>query len=472
MNDDMPRDRLGDDRLWGQRWIWTVVASLVLGVGAGALVWMALGSQYRAEAILRIEDRRPYIAFPGESNSQMFARTQIELIRSRVVLGEILSDPKIAQLPEIKSQESPVEWLRDHIKVSALNGSELYLVTFEGPDPAGAATIVNAVMKSYWDFQLKQGSAQSEQIIKLLYSQKQERVRALERLQTEVREKTKKATGEDPGFVSSVIVQPTQESPVHALQKDLALYAIERQVYEGKLSAKKEQYASMPTSVSGAQIEQAIAVVSQVKTLRDKLAARHVQLRALEQSMSSVENKSAAVELKVDVAALEKSLADFEGELRTKYADDFKQAIVAEREKELAVLQDKVEEQKLLESVYSVRLVNARKAQERLAEHGLDVELAHSEMAHAEQVLDKIQARLTALLTEQAAPSQVSKVHNADIPVDPVSQTVGPIALTALCGFLLPLFITGIWSSQREREKQRRANGNAENSLNGSFNEE
>ena len=462
MNDEMPQDRVRNDRSRDQAWILAAIASLVLGVGAGALVWMARGSQYRAEAWLLIQDRRPYIAFPGESNSQMFARTQIELVRSPVVLIETLSNSKIAQLPEIKSQEAPLEWLSDHLKVSAINGSEIYQVTFEGPDPEGSAEIVDAVLASYMSFQSQQAVQQHDNLIRLLNEQKTNRVDELGRLHAIVREKTKRATGEDPGFVSSVIVQPTQESPVHALQKELALYAIERQVYEGQLSAKKEQYASMPTSVSGAQIEQAIAVVSQVKKLRDKLAAQHVQLRALEQSMSSVEKKSAAVELKVDVAALEKSLADFEGELRTKYADDFKQAIVAEREKELTALQDKVEEQKLLESIYSVRLANARKDQERLAEHSLDLELAHSEMAHAEQVLGKIQARLTALRTEQAAPTQVSQLARATVPVDPVNQSIGPIALAALCGFLLPLFVAGIWNSQRERDEQRRANDNAE----------
>ncbi len=86
-----------------QRW-WKLIVPLgtvLAGVAAAILIWQFEPS-YVAETIVKIEDQTPYIAFPDgdpEGNSKTFVATQIELMRSDVVLGPIAADDEIVENP-------------------------------------------------------------------------------------------------------------------------------------------------------------------------------------------------------------------------------------------------------------------------------------------------------------------------------------------------------------------------------------
>jgi len=471
MNDETPRDRVSDDQLRKQWWILALVASLVLGVSAGAMAWMVMGTQYRAEAWLKIQDRRPYIAFPSDSDSQVYVRTQLELIRHPVVLLEILSDPKIAPMPEVKSQENPVEWLRDHLQVSAVNGSELYRITFDGPDPENAATIANAVMASYLNYDKHQAGKQNREIIDLLEDQKNQRVRALERLQAIVREKTVQATGHDPGHVGPSKLYLTQESPVRVWQDKLTTLEVDLQINEAKLVAKRKKHEAAKGALPDGLVDQAIESNDDVRALESSLEYGRQRLVEINRSVKAPKAAS-AIAAESEVADLEKKLVKLKNDLRESTTQTLTAKLLADREQEIAAIQDKIDEQNLLEATYLKKRDEAQKDQEKLGSRAMDLEFAHNEMAYADEVRAKIEARIGMLRTEQAAPTQVTKYRDAIVPVDPIDESIGPIALAALCGFLLPLFVVGIWSAQREKNERQRANDDAENSLNGSYREE
>ena len=69
--------------------------------------WLSFEPHFRGRGLARIADHRPYVAFPTEEDSKRFALTQVETIRSPVVLSRCLSQPEIAQLPELKEQPDP-----------------------------------------------------------------------------------------------------------------------------------------------------------------------------------------------------------------------------------------------------------------------------------------------------------------------------------------------------------------------------
>ncbi len=224
---------------WNYRWAWSIAAALVLAAAAPLAVWLSVGSRYQAEAWLTIENHRPFIAFPGMGD-QKFSRTQVELIRSPVVLGEVVKRPEIAMLTEIKAQETPVEWLEEQVHVEAVNDSEIYRIEYEGPNPTAAQLIVNAVMDTYVKFQQAKTDKTTQQIIDLLERQKEQRISELERLQKNVREMTRQATGQDPGFVDPKRPFDPPPSPIPMLRDKLAAVEIEREVLEARLQTKRE----------------------------------------------------------------------------------------------------------------------------------------------------------------------------------------------------------------------------------------
>ena len=72
--------------------------------------------QYRAAAWLQIKSEQPFVAFPDDKpvdreTARKFLYTQIELLRSPLIIGRALSQPEIAQLPELRRQRDPVTWL-------------------------------------------------------------------------------------------------------------------------------------------------------------------------------------------------------------------------------------------------------------------------------------------------------------------------------------------------------------------------
>ena len=92
-----------------QWWKWATPIGLVLAVIFGTLIYFLFEPVYEATAWLRIEDTRPYIAFPDSGSSKTFIDTQVQLIRSPLVLAPVLSQPKIASIPKIKELEESKE---------------------------------------------------------------------------------------------------------------------------------------------------------------------------------------------------------------------------------------------------------------------------------------------------------------------------------------------------------------------------
>src|SRR5579863_6864501 len=88
-------------------WHWVLPAGLLLGGAGAAIGWLTFQPTFVAEAWVRIEDRRPYVAFPTQEESTRFVQTQVEMLRSPVVVTQCLTQPEIAQLPELKNELDP-----------------------------------------------------------------------------------------------------------------------------------------------------------------------------------------------------------------------------------------------------------------------------------------------------------------------------------------------------------------------------
>ena len=77
----------------------------------------------------------------------MFQKTQVELLKSRFVLGKALSDPNVANLPVVLKQRDAAEWLADQLTLTFI-GEVLY-IELQGDDPQEVVKLVNAVTDAY-----------------------------------------------------------------------------------------------------------------------------------------------------------------------------------------------------------------------------------------------------------------------------------------------------------------------------------
>ena len=172
-----------------RRW-WTIClpAGLLLASIAVAAIYYLFVPQYEASALLEIIERPEYIAFePNEGVSNGYFRTQIEIIRSRWILGRAVANEKIKQLPEIRNQSDPIEWLRKHVSVVPPNGSNLFEIKYSSPNPEGAALVVNEVTKQYLTAQEEEEAKRSQKIVAALAGEMESREKDVRALRSKCR---------------------------------------------------------------------------------------------------------------------------------------------------------------------------------------------------------------------------------------------------------------------------------------------
>ena len=153
-----------------RRWWWWRAAlpiGLLLALIAVAEVYVLFEPQYEASTLLEIHEHPQFIAFspgPGEGVNKAFFRTQIELIRSRWILGLTAASDEVKQLPEIRKAVDPIEWLKKRVTVVQANGSNVFEIKYTGTDAKAAATIVNELTRQYLTTQ-EEEAAKSNRVL-------------------------------------------------------------------------------------------------------------------------------------------------------------------------------------------------------------------------------------------------------------------------------------------------------------------
>ena len=98
--------------LWVFKKWWKVALPMgaVVAAIAAATVWYMHVPRYQAKALLMIQASSPYVAFSGGRSgveSGRYIQTQLELLRSQVVLEPVIARPEIATISQLtESAES------------------------------------------------------------------------------------------------------------------------------------------------------------------------------------------------------------------------------------------------------------------------------------------------------------------------------------------------------------------------------
>ena len=187
------------------------IARRIASCSAGAAIaYLFFVPAYEATAWLRIDESPTYIAFESKQDTplstKVFSQTQIELIHSPLVLGPAL--PKIARLPEIAQQPDPIVWLAGRIQVKSQGESELFRVFYQGPEPEGAAQVVNAVVDSYFKLRESEDGKRLQRVIELLDQERDRREQELTLLRGMVRDLRKRQPGKIPLQPIQSLLQP------------------------------------------------------------------------------------------------------------------------------------------------------------------------------------------------------------------------------------------------------------------------
>ncbi|HJT33788.1 MAG TPA: hypothetical protein VJ783_17205 [Pirellulales bacterium] len=439
--DEVDAIRLSDvvDSL--RHWWWLALpCGVLLAAVSGAAVWAAFKPTYQAAAWLQIEDRRPYVAFPAwEGESKLFAETQVELIRSPLVLSRVLSQPEIARLPEVRaSADGALEWLSKKVSVKSVGKSELFQIMFAGKNPEHAAMIANAVVDRYLELQSETSARHADKIIRLLREEKERRANELEQMQDRVRRLAEGLSGPvvSPGAKTVVAVQ----DPLTAIQEELGAVEVEREFLEAELEAHRQAAADdrettdVPTSV----VEKALENRPDIVQVRGEIAAKQAKLAAYQRTSARGAADPGIRRLQREIEAAETSLQKTRQDLRAVVQAELRQQLKQSRQENVDRTEASLKSQRLLEKLLKERLAKQREQLKGTGGRSLEFEFARSELERAEVVFQRIAERIVALSTEQRAPPQVTLLERAIAPAEPSAVPYSKLALACLGGFCLP----------------------------------
>ena len=160
-NEEPPRDDgLNPVRLLHalrRRWLSATLLGLLTACTLVSLLYICFPRNFEAEALVRVRREKQSVLMTASSNQRnnmhdydTFKKTQAALMKSTFVINAALRKSGISQLPMIKVEEDPTEWLAENIGVANPQDSEILSITLKGEDQDEIEKIVNAVVDSYW----------------------------------------------------------------------------------------------------------------------------------------------------------------------------------------------------------------------------------------------------------------------------------------------------------------------------------
>lgn len=425
-------------------WKLALPAALLLASMGVMAIHTAFVPQYEAVAWLRIDEQPTHLAFESryEDRQQAFASTQVELLRSPLVLGAVVREPDIAQYPEIKSQKDAERWLAKELSVSAVGKSELHRISIKASQPEHAARIVNAVLDAYFKLIEQDETGRTGRVITLLEEERERRGMEVAALRTEVQDLRKRA-GDEPLLPRT---DAAARQPLQDLQLRLITAEVDREMLKAKIRAA-EQGESLPAS--GLDVESADRLLNEapeVRALQAAVAEKQARLQAAESRSVQGKNDPLCRILAEELLRDEGKLARLQAELQRKTQSERATASQKKAAEELAALRAELESRQSAEEVLRARYEDQLKKLQQPTGERLELAAKMAQLERAEKVYEQIADRVTKFKTEQRAPGRVSLLQRAETPVAPVELfAFKRMAIAVLAGLGLPFILAVAW---------------------------
>jgi capsular exopolysaccharide synthesis family protein len=406
-------------RYW---WKWALPTGAALATIGGLTVYLLFEPKYEATAWIQIQEQAPFIAFEtkGEiSDSKAFVATQIELLRSPMIVGPILVEPEVAALPEVLKQDNPVDWMRKQVAVKRVGESELYTVSFACSRSKAAKRAVNSILESYFSKQQEKLTKQSDTVKKLLQGERENLEKQVEELRKSVRDMAERVTGRDP-FKEGAEPAANETTPLAGLVTQLIACEVEDTVLSARLKVLNAVDVERTSLVPASMLEAAVAEDPKIQQATDDLAGQRLQigniLAGASRGKDSPEYKRAVDRYSRSQVALE----ELKKEIRKQSKVKLESMRMHEHQQALAKLNTDLENCRVTKKMLEERYAKEMHKVEKSTGDSVSLKFEQDKLAQKERVLEVIAERIVVLSTEQNAPERVVLYQDAELPLAPV----------------------------------------------------
>lgn len=139
-------------------WLTILFCGGLVGAGLATVAWSLLASKYESYALLRVASSPFSVSSNRDPNRTKTdfttaIKTNAQLIKNEFVLNKALGlevdGVRVSDLPTIKEQKNPFQFLEDELTVGFSDGSEIIKLSLKGHNPDDVRRIVNAVQTAF-----------------------------------------------------------------------------------------------------------------------------------------------------------------------------------------------------------------------------------------------------------------------------------------------------------------------------------
>jgi capsular exopolysaccharide synthesis family protein len=154
-----------------------VTLGLVLGVGAGAVLYARATPLYQSRTLVLVVKKTPDALPLGGTDQRValvedYLSTHQTLIRSPMVVGHAVKQAKLGELPSFAGQGDPTGAIIDALKVTremnAGSPTTILNISYQSESPEDAAVVVRAVAESYQHMLSSKYKNVTEEAVKLI----------------------------------------------------------------------------------------------------------------------------------------------------------------------------------------------------------------------------------------------------------------------------------------------------------------
>lgn len=422
-----------------RRWALALGAGLAGAVLTGALAWAFLpASKFSARTLLRVPPESKFLLATSEPVPDLgnHQRTQLSLVKSRLVLNSALKDPKVSQLSVVQGQVEPVQWLEKNIQADFSVAPEIMRIWVTGDKPDELVALVDGIREAYRREILDKERVDRTERLNILGQLREKHEGRLRAWKDEQRKLEQKAGARNASARALVLAFTQQE--LHATEKELlqtasALRKAQLELASRDAGEKDAAHLSIPDAVVDEQLDKNPVlqpILAEVQWLQF-LMEDTIHASARGEQDGNVQQYRKKIEAK------EKEVAGIRKRLRPQVLKTLQDKSKDQLARARLSLKERIA---FLEENRNVLLQEVDKLRERVQEltnASIKLDIFQEDMSQKEELTKRIAREEEALKIELQAPSRVRVLEDGVIfqSADPKRPliTAGIAALGGMC---------------------------------------
>ncbi len=435
------------------RWLMATGLGLLCGsLAAGIVALLTPPAKYTARAMLHVSSVPPKILLTVKevySDYGAYQRTQLALLKSRLVLNAALKREEVAKLKIFDTYSDPIEWLEKELQVDFANGSEILRISMSGRKAEELMLMVNAVTLAYLDEVVDVETKQRRERFDLLRETWNRYQESLREKRKELKRLTEMAGSDDKKTLANIHQHELDrlgraEDELARIQSELRSLEVEYEVLqeEKNLSASAVTPDRIEEEIRQDRTIEALAErVEKAQKSYDKVSrlARQGNDPALQTSRRELDTAKSAYH-----SQRRKLYPIIEQELREASSTDVgtREVLLQRQIKVLTGIKESMADE--------VKRISARSVS--LSRNSVDLFSIQEEIASADEVAKSIGVEVEALKLELQAPPRIRLLEKAEKPrIKDEYQSLRMAGLAGGGAFALALIGTSLWEFRARR---------------------